>query len=104
MKLNIQITTKKYADRITIKGDCCLIPSEDEKREAFAYRYWISHQNVKMLSPNKKSKKVFNSKGQAFNSVKDAAKFYGIRPAGIYKCISGHAKSFHGLKWSFTKL
>lgn len=36
-------------------------------------------------------------------SATDAANDLGIKPGGIYQCISGRQKSYHGFKWAYMK-
>lgn len=49
------------------------------------------------------TKKVKNSNGEIFDSLKEAAKQYGSTIQQISNCCTGKSKSSRGLKWEYLK-
>lgn len=49
------------------------------------------------------TKKVKNSNGEIFDSLKEAAKQYGSTIQQISNCCTGKSKSSNGLKWEYLK-
>lgn len=81
------------------KKNYCPMPLIEEKREAIALRFKVSHLNLKSKQRNRRS--VSNSNGEQFLSVDEAAIAYSISKASIYSACSGHRKTAATLKWKF---
>ena len=79
-------------------------PTYKEKQEALAHRYIIARENHKRLSAKKNPKPVYNSLGEKFNSVSEAAKAHKISATAIYGVTSGQRPHHKKIKWSFTPI
>lgn len=97
------------ATRYIPTGDCSLtvnhIDGNKDNNDASNLEWISSSDNLRhswnTLGRVHFTKKVVNSNGEIFDSLKDAAEKFGVKIASMSNCCNGRTKSCCGLKWGF---
>ena len=104
----ISITAAALANNLCKQN--IAIACKDEAKTAGGY-FWSLNQNRNVFSNHKndyKTKTVYQYDKlgnfiKEFNSVKEAASYYGIDPQRIYRCCIGKTCSAMGFTWSYSR-